>query len=213
MTTAMRSHPAALLAGLALVAAIGVGLAAHAADETDRPVPGAYCPLPEKGEVTQCLAPARDEYEAFFTALDGDAVADESAAELESAVERGSRGDDAYLALSSLTYGYYRLATRAAAEETADPDVVQRLSRWNDLLARAYAESPGDAAYRDAVRRAAEELRERAPVTLPCRAADGTPTECTSTESILRGFNAASESVGLRGALSRLLRRIVGDDS
>jgi len=35
---------------------------------------------------------------------------------------------------------------------------------------------------------------------------------CTSTESVIRGFNRAGDQVGIRGALGRLLNRMFGDD-
>lgn len=172
--------------------------------------PGAYCPLPEKGEVPKCLDPAQRQYGDFFGALARGGLDDESLASVEDAVGRGADGEHAYLALSSLTYGYYQLASRAAQQRDADPAVVERLTRWNELLAGAYAASPEDEHYRAAVRRAAEELHARAPVSLPCRDDSGAEAECSSTESVLRGFNAASERVGLRGALEQLVRRVLG---
>ena len=83
-------------------------------------------------------------------------------------------------------------------------------ARWNDLLELAYSRSPDDASYRAAVRRAAEDLSQRAPVPLPCRDAQGHESDCRSTEDVLRGFNARSDEVGIRGALDRLLRRLFG---
>lgn len=174
--------------------------------------PGSYCPLPEKGELPQCLDPAQQAYGGFFGALEEGGVDDARLAPVEAAVGRGAQGEHAYLALSSLAYGYYRLASRAAQGTGSDPEVIERLARWNDLLANAYASSP-DAHYRAAVRQAAEELHARAPIRLPCRDATGAESACSSTESVLRGFNAASERVGLRGALERLMRRVLGPES
>ena len=175
--------------------------------------PGSYCPLPEKGEVPQCLDPAQQAYGGFFGALEEGDVDDARLAPVEAAVSRGAQGEHAYLALSSLAYGYYRLASRAAQGADSDPEVIERLARWNDLLANAYASSPEDAHYRAAVRQAAEDLHRRAPIRLPCRDARGADAACSSTESVLRGFNAASERVGLRGALERLMRRMLGPES
>ena len=175
--------------------------------------PGAYCPLPEKGEVPSCLAPAKKTYADFFTALDAGGADDAALASVENAVALGAQEDRAYLALSSLSYGYYRLAQRASISETADPEITSRLARWNELLARAYSASPDDVPYRAAVRQAAEELRDRAPISLPCRDSNDEPSDCNSTESVLRGFNAASERVGIRGALERLLERMLGGAS
>ena len=158
----------------------------------------------------QCLSPAQNRYGAFFSALDEGAEEDAALAEVEQTVARGAQEEQAYLALSSLTHGYYRLARRAAAAEHEDPVVTQRLARWNDLLALAYRESGGDPHYQAAVRRAAEELSDRAEVRVPCLDARGEPSHCRSTENVLRGFSAASEDVGIRGALERLLKRVFG---
>lgn len=201
------------------VAALGLVLAAlepvRAAPPEDAMKPGAYCPLPEKGEVPRCLDPAQQAYGSFFSALEEDDAHEEDAAlaTVEETVARGADDAQAYLALSSLTYGYYRLAQRAAASEDIDPQIAARLNRWNELLALAYRSSPEDEPYRAAVRRAALDLSERAPVRLPCRDAEGHETECHSTESVLRGINAASERAGIRGALEGLLRRIFGSES
>lgn len=204
MTRGHRTAPRACVVALLLAAG-----SAGAGKEIE---PGAYCPLTEKGEVPKCLEPAQETYAEFFTALDGEPD-DAALAQVEQAVARGAEEERAYLALSSLTYGYYRLARQAALSETADPAVTARLARWNDLLANAYSESPDDARYRAAVRQAAEELRDRAPIAVPCRDAQGDTAECTSTESVLREFNAASDRVGIRGALERLLQRFFGAEA
>ena len=181
--------------------------ALHAAEGA---VPGAYCPLPEPGEVPRCLDPAKQAYGEFFEALEDDAVEEEALSGVEAAVARGAEAEEAYLALSSLTYGYYRLAQRAASAEDADPAVVQRLSRWNALLAHAYHSNATDADYQASVERAARELRDRTRVSLPCRDGEGGEAACTSTEAVIRGFNARTEAVGVRGALERLLQRFFG---
>lgn len=204
-----RASPLAPIA-FALLLSAGVPTPIRAAGEI---APGAYCPLPERGELPKCLDPAQQTYEGFFGALERDGLDDDSLADVEAAVGRGAADEHAYLALSSLSYGYYRLASRAAQQAVADPALVERLARWNDLLAHAYAASPGDERYRAAVRQAAEELQVRAPIALPCRDAAGAETACTSTESVLRGFNAAGERVGLRGALEQLVRRLLGPES
>jgi hypothetical protein len=174
--------------------------------------PGAYCPLPARGEVPKCLAPARETWTDFFTAVEGGA-AEPGLGAVEGDVERvvagGADEEAAYLALSSLSYGYYRLAQRAAHSETADPEVTRRLARWNDLLAHAYRVSPDDDRYRAAVRQAALELHERAPIDVPCGGSQGARA-CRSTEDVLRDIDAAGERVGIRGALAGLLRRLLG---
>ena len=198
----------ALAGSLALGFAPAAALAAEGS--RPRPQPGAYCALPEPGEKPACLDPAKQAYGTFFDALDSGEVADGPLADVEETLARGAAADPDYLALSSLTYGYYRLAQQTAAAEDADPVIVERLSRWNTLLARAYRENASDAAYQASVARAARELRERAPVSLPCLDAQGREAACTSTEAVIRGFNATTEAVGVRGALERLLVRLFG---
>jgi hypothetical protein len=187
--------------------------AASAAAGSGASQPGAYCPLPEKGEAPRCLEPAQSQYGSFFAAVEDGSAHDGRLAEVEGEVARGAAGEHAYLALSSLAYGYYRLAQQASASATESPDVVERLERWNRLLARAYDVSPDDAHYRDAVRLAATDINDRVELGLPCEDAQGNASECNSTESVLRGFNAASERVGIRGALERIVLRIFGGDS
>jgi hypothetical protein len=159
------------------------------------------------------MAPARETWTGYFDALDRGALGDADAAALERAVAEGSASEHAYLALSSLAYGYYQLARREAGRPQQDPAVTTRLARWNALLEHAYAQSPDDEAYRAAVRHAAEDLRVRAPIRLPCRDARGADSDCDSTESVLRGLDAADERAGIRGALERLLRRFFPGDS
>ena len=126
----------------------------------------------------------------------------------------GAAAEAPYLAISSLSYGYYRLAQQAAANAGEDPAVVARLQRWNELLAEAYDVSEQDQGYRVAVRDAALDLQQRAPrVRLECIDERGRTTECNSTEAVLRGFNQAGEQIGIRGALGRLIQRMFGGDS
>jgi len=174
--------------------------------------PGAYCPFPKKGEKPSCMEPAQQEYGEFFTALaEGDELSDEDVSRLERDVASGAKADTAYLAISSLSYGYFRLAQQAAANPGEDPAVVARLERWNELLAEAYDASSEDPTYREAVREAALDLQERAPaVVLDCANEHGETVACNSTEVVLRGFNRAGEQVGIRGALGRLLNRMLG---
>lgn len=178
----------------------------------DAPAPGAYCPLPEKGETPRCLDPAQAEYEAFFAALDEPEPADAALAEVEAEVARGASAGQPYLALSSLAYGYWRLTERATVLAGNDPRLVARLERWNALLAEAYAVSPDDARYREAVRAAALDLERRVDFPLTCPDARGEPTECNSTETVLRAISQTSDRVGIRGALAQLWRRVFGGD-
>lgn len=172
--------------------------------------PGAYCPLPKAGEKPSCLDPAEKEYAEFFAAIDENAVDDARLARVEAAV---GGGDQDYLALSSLAWGYYRLSEQAARTPGTDPEIVARLERWNALLGTAYGERPGDDPYREAVRTAALDLRSNAtPVTLRCTDENGRSTECDSTDAVVRGLDAAASDVGPRGALERLLERWFGGD-
>lgn len=175
--------------------------------------PGAYCPFPKPGERPACLLPARQEYGDFFAALDADGdVAETAAARVESDVAAGAGSENAYLALSSLAYGYYRLSQQAAATPGHDPELVARLERWNALLSKAYASSPRDARFQDSVREAALDLRRRAPpVALSCLDESGAHVRCDSTEAVLRDIDHLRDRVGVRGALSRLLGRFFGD--
>jgi len=186
-------------------------LFAQGVDAADGAEPGAYCPLPAKGEEPRCLAPARENYGGFFAALDGD-THETDLARVERDLEKGAAAPDAYLALSSLAYGYYRLAAKAAATPGGDPAIVRRLERWNALLAHAYASSAGDVRYRSALRSAAVDLEQRVDVELSCSDAGGERVACNSTEAVLRGFNDASERAGVRGALENLIRRLFPDD-
>ena len=197
----------------AALAALGCLLLAQgvSAASGERKV-GAYCPLPEKGEIPRCLAPAQENYGDFFDALSAGDPSAAQVAQVEAEVARGAAGADAYLALSSLSYGYFRLADRAAATPGEDPEIVARLERWNGLLARAYEASPDDDRYREAVRLAAADLHNRVDFPLSCSDARGEPIACNSTESVLRGFNAASERVGVRGALARMFERFFGSE-
>ena len=186
-----------------------VGLAAGApALAADKIAPGAYCPLPRAGEKPSCLGPAEQAYGDFFQAIDENAADDERLARVEAAVGAGERD---YLALNSLSWGYYRLSQQAARTPGADPEIVARLERWNALLSAAYGESPEDDPYREAVRTAALDLSRKAPpVTVRCTDPQGRTIECDSTEAVVRGLDAAASDAGPRGALERLLERWFG---
>jgi hypothetical protein len=196
--------------GQLLAALFAVCAAVLARATGDPTAAGAYCPLPPPGETPSCLDPAKETYADFFTALEAGLPADSAVGRVEADLAAGAVSANAYLALSSLAYGYWRLSERAAVAQ-ADPALALRLERWNALLREAYATSPQDPRYRAAIREAALDLRRRAPpVRLRCVAADGSSTECDSTEAVLRGIDTAAGEVGLRGALERLLERMFG---
>jgi hypothetical protein len=197
----------------ALTLALAVTLSGAEARGAGEVRPGAYCPLPKKGEMPRCLEPAMSEYGDFFTALAEDEVDEASLARVERDLAAGAASDRAYMALSSLVYGYYQLSLQAAASEQADPEIAARLERWNALLGQAYEESPADADYRRAVREAALDLQQRAPpVELRCVDEGGATVACDSTDAVMRGLDAAAGEVGIRGGLERLLRRIFGSE-
>ena len=173
--------------------------------------PGAYCPLPREHETPRCLEPARAEYGGFFRAVDAGSLDAADASRVEDALVGADASSDAYLALSSLAYGYYRLSQAAAHSPGADPAIAARLERWNQLLSAAYAAQPDDAAWRAAVREAALDLKRRAPpVEIACRDAQGEVAACDSTDAMARGLDASAGEVGLRGGLERLLGRWFG---
>jgi hypothetical protein len=195
--------------GPLLLAAAAPGPAAAGGDPAHA---GAYCPLPPPGQTPRCLDPAKAQYGDFFASLEQGLPADAAAAPVEADLAAGAGSEHAYLALSSLAYGYWRLSERAA-QSSHDADLALRLERWNALLRDAYAASADDARYRDALREAALDLRRRAPpVRVRCIDASGNTTECSSTEVVLRGMDATAGEVGLRGALGRLLARIFGEE-
>lgn len=193
---------ASLIAGLPSITALAAN--APGADEH-----GAYCPLPEPGQPATCLAPAQSRYETFFGALDREDFDPETAARIERDLAPGS--DAPYDALSSLAYGYYRLARRAAVDPNTDPALIARLERWNEVLARAYEKSGSDPAFRAAVRAAAADVHRRAPaVGLRCLGAEGNAATCDSTEAVLRDMDTLRDEAGVRGQLSRLLAKLLG---
>ncbi len=198
--------------GLGLLSA-AVWLAGAAPPAAPRPQQGAYCPFPKEGEKPACLQPATQEYQAFFAELEAGALSEESAARVEADLAVGAASDRSYMALSSLAYGYFKLAEKAAAKR-GDPETLERLERWNTLLARAYDVSPDDPDFREAVREAAVDLHRRGPaVELNCLDARGKPARCTSTEAVLRSLSQQRDTSGTRGAIGRLLQRLFGDDT
>ena len=156
---------------------------------------GAYCPLPEPGQVPQCLAPARAEFGDFFEAVEAGGIENHQSRRLEASLAGGSSKAEAYLALSSLTYGYFMLAQRAAADPLARPALTARLDRWNQLLLRAYSDSESNPEFQQAVRLAARDLDSKAP-----------------GRGLLQLIaQADGRTSGMRGALEGLMGRIFGE--
>jgi hypothetical protein len=193
-----------------LLAGLLIATSARGAGEVK---PGAYCPFPKPGETPACMLPAKAAYGEFFAALEAPgAVGDAALARVEADIAAGAASENAYLALSSLAYGYYRLSQQAAATPSSDPEIAARLERWNALLSRAYAASPEDSRYRDSIHEAALDLKRRSPpVELSCLDEEEKPVRCDSTDAVLRDIDRLRDEVGVRGALSRLLGRYFGD--
>lgn len=199
--------------GIALALLAGAGLVAPEVvrGAGDPGKAGAYCPLPKAGEKPSCLAPAESEYKEFFAALDEGSVDDQDAARVEAVLADSERDDADYLALSSLAYGYYRMAQQAAGNPETDPVIARRLERWNAILSDAYEAHSGDEGFRSAVRLAATDLHENSPgVPGECLDADGRPVACTTTDALLAQLDRA-DRVGVRGALARILGRWFGE--
>jgi len=178
----------------------------------DASAPGAYCPLPKAGEVPSCLAGAQETYQGFFLGLEAGNLDEAEAARIEQDL-KGARPEKRFEALSSLSYGYFRLAGNVAGSERPNPALISRLERWNQLLGEAYAESEADPSYRAAVREAAVDLRRNVPALgLRCADEQGRTTRCESTEAVIRAMDARRQETGLRGALSRLIQAVFPGD-
>jgi hypothetical protein len=167
--------------------------------------PGAYCPLPEGDEPPACLQPATRDYKAFFSGLREGRVDDAALAE----VEQDLAGEDRYQALSTLIYAYYVLSQRSVLGP-ADPELATRLEHWNALMGESYRGSE-DAGFRQAMREAVRDLQRRAPaVPVRCTDAKGNITRCQSTEAVGRAISDVRDRTGVRGAIARLLQKLLG---
>jgi hypothetical protein len=156
---------------------------------------------------------AEQRYSAFYRGVESGEMDAEDAKRIEADLAAGGEVERTYEALSSLAYGYYVLARRAAESPKTDPALVARLERWNELLSKAYHDSHPEGELRKAVRAAAQDLRERAaPVQLTCTDAEGKVAPCTTTEAVLHGMDDARDHTGVRGQLGRLMERVFGGD-
>jgi hypothetical protein len=202
---------ATLLAAFSALLQPSLAIAAGTDASASKATPGAYCALPKKGETPKCLGPAMQEYGEFFDALGEEDVDTADLARVERDLSAGGGSDKAYLALSSLAYGYWRLSQRAAADPEADPAIAAQLEQWNAVLAMAYEASPDDPGFRSAVREAALDVSQRAPaVRLRCVDAAGATSECDSTDAVVRGIDVVAAEAGIGGALQRLFERAFG---
>jgi hypothetical protein len=182
-----------------------------AAERSGKPTPGAYCPLPEKGQKPVCLSPAEARYEEFFQALERGEVDDRHTAAVEADLQAGTDPERAYLALSSVSYGYYRLADRVGSHPEADPALLARLSHWNRLLLEVYGETGGDSDFRQAVREAAVDLHRRTPAAGElCARSHSVEGECPGADGLVRALAQIDSNAGIRAPLSKLMNRVVG---
>jgi len=172
---------------------------------------GAYCPLPKPGQApAACLGTAQSTYADFFSAVESgtlDELDQGSAARGEADLYDADR---AYLALSSLAYGYYRVAESAARAPGADDAFAARLAHWNELLGKAYQDSAPaqQGGLRGALQQAVADLRAHAPaVALHDCVGSGS---CTSTGALVEAFGAIDRAAGLRSPLAQLVQRLLG---
>lgn len=186
------------LATLALAATAGAPPAAGVGGDPAQP--GSYCLLPDRpGGERRCLAPARQRYGELFESLEeGGAPPPEASQEVERELETGGPG--AVLALSSLSYAYWRIALRAAETEEMDPALADRLEEWNRVLATAYERHRHEPELRHEIHTAAADLEARAPESVePAR-------------GLLGRLDDVDGRLGLRGAIRRVLERVFGGD-
>ena len=200
------------------VAAAALPHGAVAAGASDPSQPGAYCPFPKAGEKPQCFTEVEQEYSDFFAAVDSGAVDAARVTEVEQTLASATDAEQRTLALSSIAYGYFMLAERAAAEEQPDPALVARLDSWNALLSSVYSDAEAEPSVRGAVREAALDLHARAPA-VPSRDADcatgDADCETTSQSQLLAALRQIDDpyaETGVRGALRRLLGRFLDED-
>ncbi len=194
-----------------LVTSVATGGPAATGDSAQ---PGSYCPFPAQGEKPVCFAEVEHQFGGFLEAVDAGEIDAAELSEVEDQLQRGPTEAERTLALSSLAYGYFMLAARAAAAEHPDPALVQRLQGWNELLGTVYADARSEPSFRTAIREAARDLDTRAPAVLvPCEEA-GANQPCRSTSALLdtlRGIDDPEGESGVRGALGHLLDRILDD--
>jgi hypothetical protein len=218
-------HPVTHAVGISLLGCLMIAtpLAPALAAQEPANLSGAYCPIPESGQAAECLDVARTNYGDFLSEVEGGAVPGETGTQLEADL---LSSDHAYLALSSLAYGYYKLAQQAASAPEPSPTLIARLDHWNQLLLDLYEDSGDNPQLQRAVREAAADLEHRVSSidrsgSSPCpgrTTSRGTTSndECSSASLLVRGLKAADEegdTHGIRGALARLLGRLRADSA
>lgn len=200
------------LSGLVLGLALLLGGPAFSGSPLQAAQPGAYCPLPEPGQVPACLTPAQQEYQAFFAGVHSGRLASEASAQVEADLAGTAGIERAYLALSSVSYGYLRLAEQIGVRPDADPVLLARLGRWNDLLVGLYGHSQLDPEFRRAIQLMATDLHRhlaRQSVVMPA-SCGGDLESCGQSAELLRAMAAVDQHTGVRSPLAQLLQRLVG---
>jgi hypothetical protein len=175
--------------------------------------PGAYCPLPEPGQTPACLASAQHEYQAFFAGVDAGRMPSEVSARVEADLTGAAGIERAYLALSSVSYGYFRLAEQIGVQPDADPVLLARLARWNDLLVGLYGRSQLDPEFRLAIHDMAADLHRhlaRQAVAMPASCVGEHLESCGQSADLLRAMAVVDQHTGVRSPLAQLLQRLVG---
>jgi hypothetical protein len=203
-----------LLCTLCVLGAAAVA-GASGAEAAARPQPGDYCPFPEEGQKPACLAPAQQRYSEFFEAVDAGQVSQlDQQRVADDLATGGDDSEDPFLALSSLTYAYYSFAERASSSLEPDPLLVTRLEQWNRLLSSAYEADNPRPRFREALLRAVDDLYARAPaVPASCQGDNAGSADCSTGGLLVQAMQQLDDPAdehGVRGALSRLLRRMFG---
>jgi hypothetical protein len=201
--THVPDHPF-LCCALCLLVCMLVQLPAIAAEPGAKIAPGSYCALPEPGEAPACLEPARAKHASFFEAVESGRIDAEATNQLEDVLMRQPGTPDAYLALSSLAYGYMSLAQNAETGSEDSALLEARLERWNALISKSYAEPDSPEHFRGALLEAARDIHARvASLGATCTTGDAGQGECSS------GLLAALERVDSEGPIRSPLRRLV----
>lgn len=184
---------------------------AQATEPGEAIAPGSYCALPEPGEQPVCLAPARARHASFFEAIEAGRVDPAATSQLEEILVSNPGSPDAYLALSSLAYGYMNLARQAAAERDTSPVLTARLARWNALLSTSYAEPTSPEHFRSALLEAARDIQDKVSDLGTTCSENGAPGEECSSGLVL-ALERLESGGPIRSPLRKLVDRFRGDE-
>ncbi len=172
---------------------------------------GSYCTLPEPGQKPACLAPARAEHPGFFNAVDGGEVDEVASSRLEDVLRNDPGSPDAYLALSSLAYGYMQLAHSAAAAQQGSPVLTARLERWNALISQSYAEQASPDHFKSALLEAARDIQAKvAGLGATCIGGDSASGECST--GLVEALEQIDSHGPIRDPMRGILDRLLGTE-